>query len=99
AGVVGCHREFEAISVEHLSSVGDVDPQEMPLRILNGVEYVRQVCNDLYAIPLQADTSKPKVTQQDVTDRIAYLNKGGSVLIMENVMSNLKEERASGFVR
>ncbi|WP_179322728.1 hypothetical protein, partial [Escherichia coli] len=30
---------------------------------------------------------------------IAYLNKGGSVLIMENVMSNLKEESASGFVR
>lgn len=30
---------------------------------------------------------------------IAYMNKGGSVLIMENVMSNLKEESASGFVR
>ncbi|EIT7548216.1 SslE/AcfD family lipoprotein zinc metalloprotease [Escherichia coli] len=28
-----------------------------------------------------------------------YMNKGGSVLIMENVMSNLKEESASGFVR
>ena len=48
---------------------------------------------------LRADTSKPKLTQQDVTDLIAYLNKGGSVLIMENVMSNLKEESASGFVR
>ncbi|MFP1528442.1 hypothetical protein ACLB1R_21355 [Escherichia coli] len=47
----------------------------------------------------RADTSKPKLTQQDVTDLIAYLNKGGSVLIMENVMSNLKEESASGFVR
>ena len=34
-----------------------------------------------------------------MTDLIAYLNKGGSVLIMENVMSNLKEESASGFVR
>ncbi|MDG3018272.1 SslE/AcfD family lipoprotein zinc metalloprotease [Escherichia coli] len=43
--------------------------------------------------------NKPKLTQQDVTDLIAYLNKGGSVLIMENVMSNLKEESASGFVR
>ncbi len=43
--------------------------------------------------------AKPKLTQQDVTDLIAYLNKGGSVLIMENVMSNLKEESASSFVR
>ena len=34
-----------------------------------------------------------------MTDLIAYLNKGGSVLIMENVMSNLKEESASSFVR
>lgn len=50
-------------------------------------------------MPLRADTSKPKLSQQDVTDLIAYLNKGGSVLIMENVMSNLKEESASGFVR
>ncbi|WP_170855408.1 SslE/AcfD family lipoprotein zinc metalloprotease, partial [Escherichia coli] len=66
---------------------------------LNGFEYVTQVGSDPYAIPLRADTSKPKLTQQDVTDLIAYLNKGGSVLIMENVMSNLKEESASGFVR
>lgn len=71
----------------------------MPLLILNGFEYVTQVGNDPYAIPLRADTSKPKLTQQDVTDLIAYMNKGGSVLIMENVMSNLKEESASGFVR
>ncbi len=42
-------------------------------------------------MPLRADTSKPKLTQQDVTDLIAYLNKGGSVLIMENVMSNLRK--------
>lgn len=95
----GFHPDFAGISVEHLSSYGDLDPQKMPLLILNGFEYVTQVGNDPYAIPLRADTSKPKLTQQDVTDLIAYLNKGGSVLIMENVMSNLKEESASGFVR
>ncbi|EOV7288277.1 SslE/AcfD family lipoprotein zinc metalloprotease [Escherichia coli] len=95
----GFHPDFAGISVEHLSSYGDLDPQEMPLLILNGFEYVTQVGSDPYAIPLRADTSKPKLTQQDVTDLIAYMNKGGSVLIMENVMSNLKEESASGFVR
>ncbi|EFD5002348.1 DUF4092 domain-containing protein [Escherichia coli] len=95
----GFHPDFAGISVEHLSSYSDLDPQKVPLLILNGFEYVTQVGNDPYAIPLRADTSKPKLTQQDVTDLIAYLNKGGSVLIMENVMSNLKEESASGFVR
>ena len=43
----------------------------MPLLILNGFEYVTQVGNDPYAIPLRADTSKPKLTQQDVTDRLS----------------------------
>nr|MDM9315083.1 SslE/AcfD family lipoprotein zinc metalloprotease [Escherichia coli] len=95
----GFHPDFAGISVEHLSSYGDLDPQEMPLLILNGFEYVTQWSGDPYAVPLRADTSKPKLTQQDVTDLIAYLNKGGSVLIMENVMSNLKEESASSFVR
>lgn len=95
----GFHPDFAGISVKHLSSYGDLNPEAIPLLILNGFEYVTQVGNDPYAIPLSADTSKPKLTQQDVTDLITYMNKGGSVLIMENVMSNLKEESASGFVR
>lgn len=82
-----------------MTSYGDLNPEEVPLLILNGFEYVTQWSGDPYAVPLRADTSKPKLTQQDVTDLIAYLNKGGSVLIMENVMSNLKEESASSFVR
>lgn len=95
----GFHPDFAGISVKHLTSYGDLNPEEVPLLILNGFEYVTQWSGDPYAVPLRADTSKPKLTQQDVTDLIAYLNKGGSVLIMENVMSNLKEESASGFVR
>ncbi|MEN1443737.1 hypothetical protein, partial [Pseudomonas aeruginosa] len=95
----GFHPDFAGISVKHLTSYGDLNPEEIPLLILNGFENVTQVGSDPYAIPLRADTSKPKLTQQDVTDLIAYLNKGGSVLIMENVMSNLKEESASSFVR
>ncbi len=39
----GFHPDFAGISVEHLSSYGDLDPQEMPLLILNGFEYVTQV--------------------------------------------------------
>ncbi|MGT6757506.1 lipoprotein metalloprotease SslE [Escherichia coli] len=93
------HEDFTGITVKQLTSYGDLNPEEIPLLILNGFEYVTQWSGDPYAVPLRADTSKPKLTQQDVTDLIAYLNKGGSVLIMENVMSNLKEERASSFVR
>ncbi|EJH1737058.1 lipoprotein metalloprotease SslE [Escherichia coli] len=95
----GFHPDFAGISVKHLTSYGDLNPEEVPLLILNGFEYVTQWSGDPYAVPLRADTCKPKLSQQDVTDLIAYLNKGGSVLIMENVMSNLKEESASGFVR
>ncbi|HFL4099019.1 TPA: lipoprotein metalloprotease SslE [Escherichia coli] len=93
------HEDFTGITVKQLTSYGDLNPEEIPLLILNGFEYVTQWSGDPYAVPLRADTSKPKLTQQDVTDLIAYLNKGGSVLIMENVMSNLKEESASSFVR
>lgn len=93
------HEDFTGITVKQLTSYGDLNPEEIPLPILNGFEYVTQWSGDPYAVPLRADTSKPKLTQQDVTDLIAYLNKGGSVLIMENVMSNLKEESASSFVR
>ena len=74
-----------------MTSYGNLNPDEVPLLILNGFEYVTQWGSDPHSIPLRADTSKPKLTQQDVTDLIAYMNKGGSVLIMENVMSNLKE--------
>ncbi|HAI3493214.1 TPA: SslE/AcfD family lipoprotein zinc metalloprotease, partial [Escherichia coli] len=93
------HKDFAGITVKPMTSYGNLNPDEVPLLILNGFEYVTQWGSDPYSIPLRADTSKPKLTQQDVTDLIAYLNKGGSVLIMENVMSNLKEESASSFVR
>lgn len=93
------HKDFAGITVKPMTSYGNLNPDEVPLLILNGFEYVTQWGSDPYSIPLRADTSKPKLTQQDVTDLIAYMNKGGSVLIMENVMSNLKEESASGFVR
>ena len=53
-------RILRASLLSILSSYGDLDPQEMPLLILNGFEYVTQVGNDPYAIPLRADTSKPE---------------------------------------
>ncbi|MBW1555721.1 type II secretion system minor pseudopilin GspK [Escherichia coli] len=84
------HPDFAGISVEHLSSYGDLDPQEMPLLILNGFEYVTQVGNDPYAIPLRADTSKPKLTQQDVTDLIAYRAE----LIAESLWEFIDEDRS-----
>lgn len=93
------YSDFAGIFVEYLSSYGDFDSQEMSLLIFNGFEYVIQVGNDFYVISLRVDISKSKLIQQDVIDLIVYLNKGGSVLIMENVMSNFKEESAFGFVR
>lgn len=98
SAVFDFYLDFVGIFVEYLSSYGDFDLQEMLLLIFNGFEYVIQVGNDFYVILLCVDISKLKLIQQDVIDLIVYLNKGGLVLIMENVMSNFKEESVFGFV-
>lgn len=72
------HPDFAGISVEHLSSYGDLDPQEMPLLILNGFEYVTQVGNDPYAIPLRADTSKMNRVADDITVAPEYLEESNN---------------------
>lgn len=50
----------------------------MPLLILNGFEYVTQVGNDPYAIPLRADTSKHRFTN-DVQISIGDAHSGYAV--------------------
>lgn len=92
------HKDFSGIQIQQLTNYASLDPNTTPLLILNGFEYLTK-WNNGYAIPLSADISKPKLTQKDVSDIIAYMDKGGSVLIMENVMGKLTEESTSSFVR
>lgn len=90
---------FGGLEATRITSYSDIDPGEMPLLILNGFEYLTEFNGNDYEIPLRADINKPKLSQQDVTNLISYLNKGGSILIMENVMSDLSDEKASAFSR
>ena len=56
------HKDFTGITVKPMTSYGNLNPDEVPLLILNGFEYVTQWGSDPYSIPLRADTSKPKLT-------------------------------------
>lgn len=72
------------VETHQLSSFTGVDPKEFPLLILNGFEY-NGWTHDPYLPPHTANTSRPKLTQDDVNALIDYVNKGGSILVMETV--------------
>ncbi|ENO8808170.1 SslE/AcfD family lipoprotein zinc metalloprotease [Photobacterium damselae] len=61
----------------------DINPREMPILILNGFDYID--IKGHYDVPLSADLTKPKLTQEDITALIRYVEQGGSILIMETL--------------
>ena len=71
------------VTTEQLASFSGIDPQATPLLILNGFGY--RVSGDGYTVPMQANTNKPKLSQDDVTALIDYVNQGGSIMIMETL--------------
>ena len=95
------HKDFTGITVKPMTSYGNLNPDEVPLLILNGFEYVTQWGSDPYSIPLRADTSKPKLTQQDVTDLIAYLNRFGNLFCIgrngQHRYNNMDHSMATAF--
>lgn len=73
------------VTTEQLDSFASIDPQTMPLLILNGFEYTINTNGNAYTLPMQADTTQPKLNQDDVTALIDYVSKGGSIMIMETL--------------
>ncbi len=70
----------------------------MPLLILNGFEYVlRWGAIPMQCLCVQIPANRSEPAGCDRSDRLSEQRRFGAV--MENVMSNLKEESASGFVR
>ncbi|MEH0688114.1 SslE/AcfD family lipoprotein zinc metalloprotease [Vibrio cholerae] len=61
----------------------NLDPISTPLVILNGYEYISAPFENDYIIPLSADYSQPKLTDEDINDLIDYVENGGAVLVME----------------
>ena len=77
------------LTTEQLTSFAGLDPEQMPLLMINGFEYITST--PPYGPPLmRADTSKPRLTQEQATDLIDYVNRGGNILIMEQLYDDTK---------
>ncbi|MGL5990500.1 MAG: SslE/AcfD family lipoprotein zinc metalloprotease [Plesiomonas sp.] len=92
------HPDFKA-KLSTINQFGNINPQETPLLILNGFEYLTSFNNDHYAIPLSAVISKPKLSERDITDLIQYVESGGAILIMETVLNNLRDNNSGPYSR
>ncbi|RYU68456.1 DUF4092 domain-containing protein [Aliivibrio finisterrensis] len=78
---------FNAMT-EQLSSFDNIDPESVPLLLINAYEYVGNDVNNAYQLPMSADLNKPKLSVDDITALIEYVTKGGSVLVMETINEN-----------
>ncbi|MCF2307125.1 DUF4092 domain-containing protein [Photobacterium carnosum] len=94
---VGRSAEFKAdkrfkLNIEQVADFSSIDPETMQLVILNGYEF--NTITSGYTIPTVADISKPKLTEQDVSGLLSYVERGGNILIMESITSQPKDEFA-----
>ncbi|MBY5979170.1 SslE/AcfD family lipoprotein zinc metalloprotease [Ferrimonas balearica] len=84
------------VTTEQLQRFDDLDPNQYPLLILNGFEYLIDPNGNHYDLPLRADLERPKLSQDDATALIDYVSRGGSILVMETV---LEGEKAGALAR
>lgn len=61
---------------------GSLDPKSVPIMIMQGYE---QVASGYDTKAIQANIDAPSLTQQDVSDLIAYASKGGNLIFMEAI--------------
>ncbi|WP_394167433.1 SslE/AcfD family lipoprotein zinc metalloprotease [Photobacterium piscicola] len=94
---IGRSAEFKVdkrfnLNIEQVTDFSSVDPGIMPLVILNGYEF--STITGSYTVPTVADINKPKLTEQDVSGLLSYVERGGNILIMESIASQPKDEFA-----
>ncbi|WP_061012577.1 SslE/AcfD family lipoprotein zinc metalloprotease [Photobacterium leiognathi] len=77
------------VTAQQLSSFSGIDPADMPLLILNGYENSVSISGE---IPSLANTEQPKLTQQDVSDLLNYVERGGNILIMESITKRVNDD-------
>lgn len=75
-------------TTDHLSSFDNIDPESIPLLLINAYEYVGNDVDNAYQLPMSADLNKAKLSVEDITALIEYVTKGGSVLVMETLTEN-----------
>ncbi|MCL1039860.1 SslE/AcfD family lipoprotein zinc metalloprotease [Shewanella submarina] len=77
------------VTTEQVSSFAGLDPQTMPLLIINGFGYLIDPNGNHYDLPMRADLSRPKLSQDDATALIDYVSKGGNIMLMETIQNTL----------
>ncbi|WP_318478421.1 SslE/AcfD family lipoprotein zinc metalloprotease [Photobacterium leiognathi] len=77
------------MTAQQLSSFSGIEPADMPLLILNGYENSVSISGE---IPSFANTDQPKLTQQDVSDLLNYVERGGNILIMESITKRVNDD-------
>lgn len=77
--------DYFAVTTEQLDSFSGLDPEAMPLLILNGFEYLLNPRGNPYDLPMRADIDKPKLTQEDAAALIDYVSRGGNIMLMETI--------------
>ncbi|KPA51362.1 Accessory colonization factor AcfD [Photobacterium leiognathi subsp. mandapamensis] len=81
------------LNAQQLANFSGIDPNTMPLLILNGYENSAPISSGTYGVlPSLADTNKPKLTQQDVTELLNYVERGGNILIMESIANRVNDD-------
>lgn len=74
-----------AVNTEQLDSFSGLDPEAMPLLILNGFDYLLNTNGNHYELPMRANLDSPKLNQADVTALIDYVSRGGNIMLMETI--------------
>ncbi|WP_309303988.1 SslE/AcfD family lipoprotein zinc metalloprotease, partial [Vibrio metoecus] len=75
----------QTMQMDHFS---ELNPETMPVVIINGYEYHGNTGGN--GLAMSADTEYPKLTQEDVTALIDYVNRGGNVLMMETIINRTR---------
>ena len=79
------HDSFNIGNVNQLTSGGysDLDPNTTPILLLQ--TYDVKIIPDGTAVQLVSDLEKPRLSVDDVTDLIKYVNAGGNIVLMDSL--------------
>lgn len=85
------HGSYNVGSTNYLTSgsYGSLDPQSTPILLLQGFDH--KPMNDGSTLFAISDTANPRLTVDDVTDLIHYVNKGGNIVFFDSLVESNPE--------
>ena len=73
---------FERLEQYASGQYASLDPQSTPILVIQGYE---QITSGYETKATQANINAPLFDQQDISDLIAYVSKGGNLVVMESI--------------